>query len=172
MNTWLGQVHYCHLWTPLRPQNYKIYLYGFVWISPVIFLWFLPEFSWISHRISFGFLPDSVLVDHPTQLICIWIFICWVGGGDLCGAAELCINGPCNQKKQARTNVFSKYLCHVHKDCLEAKTGTTNWVKPPKKELFVSCIPEFLKWGIPQNGNFQNEGSLKMEISKTRDPSK
>ena len=108
----------------------------------------------------------NCLVDHPTQLICIWIFICWVGGGDPCGAAELCISGPCSQKKQARTDVFSKYLCHVHKDCLEAKTGTTNWVKPPKKELFVSCIPEFLKWGIPQNGNFQNEGSLNSEIPK------
>ena len=45
--------------------------------------------------------------------------------------------------------------------------------------LFHACprIPEmrdpsklkFLKRGIPQNGNFQNEGSLKIEISKTRD---
>ena len=32
-------------------------------------------------------------------------------------------------------------------------------------------VSKFLKWGIPQNRNFQNEGSLKMEISKTRDPS-
>ena len=45
--------------------------------------------------------------------------------------------------------------------------------------LFHACprIPEmrdpskwkFLKRGIPQNGNFQNEGSLEIEISKMRD---
>ena len=34
--------------------------------------------------------------------------------------------------------------------------------KPPKKNLFVSCLSQ----------NSWNEGSLKMEISKTRDPSK
>ena len=33
-------------------------------------------------------------------------------------------------------------------------------------------VPKFLKWGIPQNRNFQIEGSLKIEISKMRDPSK
>ena len=101
------------------------------------------------------------LVDHPTQLICIWIFICWVGGGDPCGAAELCISGPWNQKKQARTNVFSKYPCYVHKDRLEPKNRTKNWVKPQKK-LFVSCLSQD-SW---------NEGSLKIEIPKMRDPSK
>ena len=52
--------------------------------------------------------------------------------------------------------------------------------KTPKKTcLFHACpkIPEmrdpskwkFPKRGIPQNGNFQNEGSLKIEISKMRD---
>ena len=49
-----------------------------------------------------------------------------------------------------------------------------------QKNLFVSYMPripemrdpskqKFLKRGIPQNRNFQNEGSLKMEISKTRE---
>ena len=33
-------------------------------------------------------------------------------------------------------------------------------------------VSKFLKWGIPQNRNFQIEGSLKIEISKIRDPSK
>ena len=77
-----------------------------------------PRFTY--HRLHRWHICDTV-VDHPTQLICIWIFICWVGSGDPCGAAELCISGPCNQKKQARTHVFSKYPCHLHKDCLEGK---------------------------------------------------
>ena len=41
----------------------------------------------------------KIEVDHPTQLVFIWIFICWVGGGDPCGAAELCISGLWSQKK-------------------------------------------------------------------------
>ena len=49
-----------------------------------------------------------------------------VGGGDPCGVAELCKSAPSDQKKQARTDIFSKYLCHVHKVCLEAKNGTKN----------------------------------------------
>ena len=109
------------------------------------------------------------IVDHPTQLVCIWIFICWVGGGDPCGAAELCISGPWNQKKRARTHVFLKYPCHVHEDWLDGKIGTKHWVRPPKKPVCFMSVSKFLKWGIPQNRNFQNEGSLKMEISKTRD---
>ena len=115
---------------------------------------------------------NTFLGDHPTQLICIWIFICWVGGGDPCGAAELCISGPCNQKKRARTHVFLKYPCHVHEDWLDGKIGTKNWVRPPKKPVCFMPVSKFLKWGIPQNRNFQIEGSLKIEISKMRDPSK
>ena len=83
------------------------------------------------------------LVDHPTQLICIWIFICWVGGGDPCGAAELCISGLWSQKKQARTDVFLKYPCHVHKDSPEAENGTKNFIKPTKN-LFVSPNSQFV----------------------------
>ena len=33
------------------------------------------------------------VVDRPTQLFYIWIFICWVGGGELCGHAELSFRG-------------------------------------------------------------------------------
>ena len=84
-----------------------------------------PEFRrrWHTGRMRSKPRPEVELnlVDHPTQLICIWIFICWVGGGDPCGAVELWISGPCNQKKQARTHVFSKYPCHLYKDCLEGK---------------------------------------------------
>ena len=104
------------------------------------------------------------VVDRPTQLIYIWIFICWVGGGDPCGVAELCKSAPSDQKKQAKTNIFSKYPCHVHEDCLEAKNGTKNLMKPPKKTcLFCASEPsgsKFLKRGIPRFGNFWNEGSI------------
>ena len=74
----------------------------------------------------------ALLVDHPTQLICIWIFICWVGGGDPCGAVDFCISGPCGQKKQAGSNVFEKYPCHVHIVREEAKNT-------PKK-VFLSAL--------------------------------
>ena len=129
--------------------------------------------KWSSRGHQVGW-TGSTLVDHPTQLICTWIFICWVGGGDPCGVAELCKSAPSDQKKQAKTNIFSKYPCHVHKDCLEAKNGTKNLMKPPKN-LFVLClwalwlkIPEmrdpsfwkFPKRGIPRFGNFWNEGSI------------
>ena len=40
------------------------------------------------------------------------------------------------------------------------------------KPVFFMPVSKFLKWGIPQNRNFQIEGSLKIEISKMRDPSK
>ena len=38
----------------------------------IVIFCFLGMFSHVSH----------VLVDCPTQLICIWIFICWVGSGN------------------------------------------------------------------------------------------
>ena len=44
--------------------------------------------------------------------------------------------------------------------------------KPLLKPVFFMPVSKFLKWGIPQNRNFQIEGSLKIEISKMRDPSK
>ena len=39
------------------------------------------------HNRTFTIQLHHTIVDHPTQLICNWIFICWVGGGDPCGAA-------------------------------------------------------------------------------------
>ena len=44
-------------------------------------------------------LSGGSLVDSPTQLVCIWIFICWVGGGNPCGVADFCIGDSCRNKK-------------------------------------------------------------------------
>ena len=133
------------------------------WFSLVLKCWLKINLYFPMCVVHFSISRFS-LVDHPTQLICIWIFICWVGGGDPCGVAELCKSAPSDQKKQAKTNIFSKYPCHVHKDCLEAKNGTKNLMKPPKKPVcFVPLSP------LAQNS--WNEGSLVLEISKTRDPS-
>ena len=33
------------------------------------------------------------VVDRPTQLFYIWIFICWVGGWEPCGDEELSLSG-------------------------------------------------------------------------------
>ena len=43
-----------------------------------------------------------------------------------------------------------------------------NRQKPHKILFFYACL-KFPNRGIPQNRNFQNEGSLKMEICKTRE---
>ena len=55
------------------------------------------------------------------------------------------------------------------------KTAQKTGKNPIKTCLFHAC-PKFLKWGIPQNRNSQNEVSLKTEIPKSsldsRDPSK
>ena len=66
-------------------------------------------------RIIMIFLQRGHLVDRPTQLICI-SDICWVGGGDPCGAADFCISGPHGQEKQAEFDFFSKYPNYVHRD--------------------------------------------------------
>ena len=53
------------------------------------------------------------LVDRPTQLVCIWIFICWVGGGNPCGVADFCIGDSCRNKKHTGFIFFFKisFLC-------------------------------------------------------------
>ena len=55
----------------------------------------------------------SRLVDRPTQLVCIWIFICWVGGGNPCGVADFCIGDSCRNKKHTGFIFFFKisFLC-------------------------------------------------------------
>ena len=51
---------------------------------------------------------DRKVVDRPTQPICIWISICWVGGGDPCGVADFCFSGMNCRKKQSKSDFFYK----------------------------------------------------------------
>ena len=112
------------------------------------------------------------IVDRPTQLICIWIFICWVGGGDPCGAADFCFSCLYCQKKQARSNFFSKYPCHVHNECLEIKNGQQYWVKSSKRPVcfrllshLASQNQEFPKWAS-SNQEFLKRAGSNQEFSK------
>ena len=56
----------------------------------------------------------------PTQQIKIQMQISWVGRSTS-GAADFCFSCLYCQKKQARSNFFPKYPCHVHKEWLETK---------------------------------------------------
>ena len=123
-------------------------------------------------------LAHQPLVDRPTQLICIWIFICWVGGGDPCGAADFCFSCLYCQKKQARSNFFSKYPCHVHNECLEIKKRRTILGKILQKTCLFqasqppgqpkSRIPEMsqLKSGIPETSRLKS-GILESKLFST-----
>ena len=53
------------------------------------------------------------IVDSPTQLVRIWIFICWVGGGNPCGGVEFCISGSCRNRKHTGFVLVFKisFLC-------------------------------------------------------------
>ena len=86
--------------------------------------------------------PGVWVVDRPTQLIYIWIFICWVGGGDPCGAAEFCFSSLYSHKKQERSAFFSKYPCHVQKDCLAAKNGDKKLIETSKKPARFKSLPK------------------------------
>ena len=108
------------------------------------------------------------LFDRPTQLISI----CWVGGGDPCGAADFCFSCLYCQKKQARSNFFSKYPCHVHNECLEIKNGEQYWVKSSKKPVcfrllshLASQNQEFPKWAS-SNQEFLKRAGSNQEFSK------
>ena len=50
-------------------------------------------------------------VDRSTQLVCIWIFICWAGGGNSCGVEDFCIGDSCRKKtdKNPKRSVFFQY---------------------------------------------------------------
>ena len=138
-------------------------------------LWiFLKKVFHAKSRVSFTYF----LVDHPTQLVFIWIFICWVGGGDPCGAADFCFSCLYCQKKQARSNFFSKYLCHVHNECLEIKKRRTILGKILQKTCLFqasqppgqpkSRIPEMsqLKSGIPETSRLKS-GILESKLFST-----
>ena len=66
------------------------------------------------------------LVDRPTQLVCIWIFICWVGGGNPCGVADFCIGDSCCNKKHTGFVFISKYPFYVYFVHETAKNGAKN----------------------------------------------
>ena len=122
--------------------------------------------------------PAHHLADYPAMS---FFFVCWhsrkwwppIRGGTLQSALLWLENVKWDdyfcKKSISHTNYWWK-----------SKKQYKKRAKPPKKTcLFHACpkIPEmrdpskwkFPKRGIPQNGNFQNEGSLKIEISKMRD---
>ena len=55
------------------------------------------------------------IVDRPTQLVCIWISSCRVGGGDPCGVADFCCSKVNCHKKEARSDC--QKLSEVGKSC-------------------------------------------------------
>ena len=66
---------------------------------------------------------------------------------------------------------FAKYLFMIYEEwTFVIKRGKKHGTVP-KITVFPRPLSQ-LKWGIPQNRNSQNEGSLKIEIPKSRDPSK
>ena len=48
------------------------------------------------------------IVDCPTQLICTWIFICWVGGGDSIQGVVKCLSPYFRQEWAFLTNFFCR----------------------------------------------------------------
>ena len=88
--------------------------------------------SWAALRENAGVL----VVDRPTQLVCIWIFICWVGGGNPCGVADFCIGDSCRNKKHTGfvfflQNILSMYILSMTQQKTGQKTD-----KNPKKNCF------------------------------------
>ncbi len=56
------------------------------------------------------------LVDCPTQLIYIWIVICWVGGGNPSRYVAKCLSAYFGQEWAIWTNFFAKYPCLIYED--------------------------------------------------------
>ena len=99
--------------------------------------------------------PPPSLVDRPTQLICIGIFNCWVGGGNPCGAADFCISGPHSQEKQAEFDFFSKYPNYVHTDGQNAPCRAKNRQKNVQKHCFSSSCHHLAEFGLKRCATFQ-----------------
>ena len=68
------------------------------------------------------------------------IFICWVGGGNPCGAADFCIGGPCSQKKLAKPDFFLKDPQYMYTDGQNANNRAKHGQKP-SKNLFFPAPP-------------------------------
>ena len=88
------------------------------------------------------------VVDRPTQLIYIKISICWVGGGNPCGAADFCISGPHGQEKQAGSDFFSKYPNYVYTNGQNAKYRAKIRQKTFKNPFFSSSSKHLTEFGL------------------------
>ena len=109
--------------------------------------------GWVSGQVCIW------VVDRPTQLICIsdiyllswrW-WPLWSGG--------LLYQWSLRPKKQAGSDFFEKYPCHVHIVREVAKNRTKNGQKPSKKGVFISTsasIPQMFASCIWKEGNCMN----------------
>ena len=139
------------------------------------------RYHWAGSKcVSFWFVGLG-LVDCPTQLICTWIFICWVGGGYSIQGVVKCLSPYFTQDWAFLTNFFAKYTCHWNKWELEAKNWFIEVQNMPKKRSFLksfhkraslkSGIPEMchLKSRIPEMGQL-NSGIPELSYHKLRIP--
>ena len=72
--------------------------------------------TWRTSQLQAGIRPGlpAVVVDCPTtQLICTWIFICWVGGGDSIHGGLKCLSSYFTQEWIFWTILFAEYPCHL-----------------------------------------------------------
>ena len=111
------------------------------------------------------------LVDCPTQLICTWIFICWVGGGYSIQGVVKCLSPYFTQDWAFLTNFFAKYTCHQNKWELEAKNWFIEVENMPKKRSFLKSFHKraSLKSGIPEMSQL-NSGIPELSYLKSRIP--
>ena len=110
------------------------------------------RYHWAGSKcVSFWFVGLG-LVDCPTQLICTWIFICWVGGGYSIQGVVKCLSPYFTQDWAFLTNLFAKYTCHRNKWELEAQNWFIEVQNMPKKRGFLKSFHKraSLKSGIPE----------------------
>ena len=120
------------------------------------------RYHWAGSKcVSFWFVGLG-LVDCPTQLICTWIFICWVGGGYSIQGVVKCLSPYFTQDWAFLTNFFAKYTCHQNKWELEAKNWFIEVKNIPKKR---SLLKSFLK-GPASNQEFLKCATTIQEIPK------
>ena len=101
------------------------------------------------------------LVDRPTQLICIWIFVCWVVGGDPYGVADFCISAPWKGTRKAGSDRFLfKITVFITLGHLAQNSWNKGSLKSRIPKIRDPSFQEFPKWGIPQIMNSWNEGSI------------
>ena len=71
--------------------------------------------TWRTSQLQAGIRPGlpAVVVDCPSQLICTWIFICWVSGGDSTHGGVKCLSSYFTQEWTFWTIFFAEYPCHL-----------------------------------------------------------